>query len=137
MYPHSLPVQALCFSDSFTNGSKRLLVVNITLTLSQKDEPKELETPRDLCSSRPHADWYCGFHKIYCSFPGTKLEITQRVINAETCLCSAKISDNKPIKQFYLIYLNGFYTPPPKKTDLLECNGPKQPEKSKDMFILA
>lgn len=28
------------------------------------------------------------------------LEITQKAINAEVCLCSAKISDKKPIRQF-------------------------------------
>lgn len=48
----------------------------------------------------PHTDWYSGCYKINCIFPRTKLEITQKAINAEICLCSAKISDKKPIRQF-------------------------------------
>lgn len=97
---HSHVMQVLGFADSFINGGKTLLVVYITITPSQKDGPKELETPCDIWSSPLHADSYCGFHKINCIFPGTKLEITQRAINAEICLFSAKILDKKPIRQF-------------------------------------
>lgn len=84
---------------------------------ARKDEPKESETPCDVWNNLRHADSYRGFHKINCIFPGTKLEITQRAINAEICLCSAKISDEKPIRQFLPYVLEWILPHPTPQTD--------------------
>lgn len=84
---------------------------------ARKDEPKESETPCDIWNNPPHADSYVGFHKINCIFPGTKLEMTQRAINAEICLCAAKLSDEKPIRQFLPYVLEWILPHPTPKTD--------------------
>lgn len=75
-----------------------------------------------------HMDWYSGYCEINCIFTGTKLEITQRAINAEICLCAAKISDKKPIRQFLPYVLEWVFF----KQILVECNGRDQPRSSKE-----
>ena len=98
-------------------------------------QPEEMSTAKEVRGSlwwlkqpAPRMDWYSGCYKINYIFPGTKLEITQRAINAEICLCSAKISDKKPIRQFLPYVLEWIF----KKQIWVECNELDQPRGSKE-----
>lgn len=90
------------FADKYTYGSKRLPLVCITHPSAKKDEHNQRSERLHVIAetTRPHTDWYSGCYKINCISPGTKLEMTQRAINAEICLDPAKISDKKPVRQF-------------------------------------
>lgn len=99
--PH--PAQAPGVLQTFTRMEAR----GFSRCALPSPSAKEMSPAKELGDSTwhlkqlaPHRDWYSGCYKINCIFPGTKLEITQRAINAEICLCSAKISDKKPIRQF-------------------------------------
>lgn len=129
----STPTPPGAFADIYTNGGKRLPLVCITLSPSAKkmSGANELrDSTWHLKQLAPHMDWYRGCYKINCIFPGTKLEITQRAINAEICLCSAKISDKKPIRQFLPYVLEWFFFF--FKQIHVACNGLDQPRSSKE-----